>query len=358
MASDNQRQSRENYIAEMNQHNVAIVGATGMVGRTFINLLAERSFPVKTLRLFASQKSKGEILDFNGDQITVDVLTHNSFTDINFALFSAGADVSKTFAPAAVAAGATVIDNSSAFRMDEDVPLVVPEVNPRALDTGSKLIANPNCSTIQMVMAVKPLHDLAVIKRIVVSTYQAVSGTGKDAVQELQQQSKSRLHNEAICAKIYPHQIAFNMLPHIDVFCEGGHTNEELKMVNETRKILEIPQLPVSATCVRVPVYTGHSLSLNLEFEKSISVEAARNALGNFPGVVVLDEPEQAVYPTPAELAGRDEVFVGRIRQDDSIKHGLNLWVVADNLRKGAALNAIQIAELLVRQRTKGINHE
>jgi len=334
----------------MKKQNVAIVGATGVVGRTFIQILEERDFPIAGLRLLASQKSVGQTIQFKQQKFAVELLEPQSFKEIDFALFSAGAGVSREFSPIAAEAGATVIDNSSAFRMDENAALVVPEVNPHALHSQQRIIANPNCSTIQMVVAAKPLHDAGTLKRIVVSTYQAVSGKGKDAVEELKTQSGAVLQKQKINTEVFPHQIAFNALPHIDKFHADGYTFEEIKMVNETRKILELPNLPVSATCVRVPVYTGHSLSLNLEFEKPLEVERARQILSEAPGVVVMDYPPDEVYPTPAFAAGRDEVFVGRIRRDDSVEHGLNLWVVSDNLRKGAALNAIQIAEELIKE--------
>lgn len=334
----------------MKKHNVAIVGATGVVGRTFVQILEERNFPVANLRLLASAKSIGRKIQFKQQEFTLEVLEAASFKDIDLALFSAGAGVSREFAPIAAEAGATVIDNSSAFRMQEDTPLVVPEVNAHVLESHPRIIANPNCSTIQMVVAAKPLHDAATIKRIVVSTYQAVSGKGKDAVEELKNQSAAVLQNEKIITEVFPHQIAFNALPHIDKFHEDGYTFEEIKMVNETRKIMELPNLPVSATCVRLPVYTGHSVSLNLEFEKPLDVKKARQILSESPGVVLMDNPESDVYPTPIFAAGKNEVFVGRIRQDDSVEVGLNLWVVSDNLRKGAALNAIQIAEVLIKE--------
>jgi len=321
-----------------------------VVGRTFIQILEERNFPVAELRLLASHKSVGQKIQFKQQEFAVELLEAQSFKEIDFALFSAGAGVSREFSPIAAEAGATVIDNSSAFRMDENAALVVPEVNPHALNSQQRIIANPNCSTIQMVVAAKPLHDAATIKRIVVSTYQAVSGKGKDAVEELKTQSGAVLQNQKINTEVFPHQIAFNALPHIDKFHADGNTFEEIKMVSETRKILELPNLPVSATCVRVPVYTGHSLSLNLEFKHPLEVDRARQILSEAPGVVLMDKPQDEVYPTPAFAAGRDEVFVGRIRRDDSIEHGLNLWVVSDNLRKGAALNAIQIAEELIKE--------
>jgi aspartate-semialdehyde dehydrogenase len=332
----------------MKKYNVAVVGATGMVGRIFVKLLEERNFPIANIRLLASEHSEGETVKFFNQDINIEILNEDSFQDIDIAFFSAGAQISQQFAPLATESGATVIDNSSAFRMAESVPLVVPEVNPHVLKTHRDIIANPNCSTIQMVVAAKPLHDAASIKRIVVSTYQAVSGTGKAAVQELHQQCEAFIRESQIVTKIYPHQIAFNLLPHIDSFLDAGYSKEELKMVMETQKILEEPHLLISATCVRVPVFNGHSLSLNLEFERPIDVATARFILSKAPGVLLMDDPKNAIYPTPLIASGKDQVFVGRVRQDTSVKHGLNLWIVADNLRKGAALNGIQIAEMLI----------
>ncbi|MFQ5864610.1 MAG: aspartate-semialdehyde dehydrogenase [bacterium] len=331
----------------MRKYDVAVVGATGMVGRTFVKLLEEREFPIAEIRLLASENSEGERIKFFDQDISIEVLKEDSFQGIDLAFFSAGVQISKKFAPMAAESGAIVIDNSSAFRMVEGIPLVVPEVNPQALKMHRNIIANPNCSTIQMVVAAKPLHDAASIKRIVVSTYQAVSGTGKAAMQELQQQCEAFINKDEITEKTYPYQIAFNLLPHIDSFLDGGDTKEEQKMVMETRKILEEPELSISATCVRVPVFNGHSLSLNLEFEQPLDVETARTILSEAPGVLLMDEPKNALYPTPLTVSGTDQVFVGRVRQDTSVDHGLNLWIVADNLRKGAALNAIQIAEML-----------
>ncbi len=333
----------------MQQPNVAIVGATGMVGRTFVNILAERNFPVGELRLLASPRSAGTTMLFRGAEHTVEALDKHSFAGIDIALFSAGASISRDFAPIAADAGATVIDNSSCWRMHAEVPLIVPEVNANALEPHHRIIANPNCSTIQMVVALKPLHDLAGIQRVVASTYQAVSGKGKAAVDEMLQQSRQYLAGEEIEAKEFPHQIVYNALPHIDVFGDDGYTREEQKMVNETRKIMAEPDLRVSATCVRISVHTGHCVSANIEFAQPIDPAEARDALARFPGVRVLDEPANNIYPTPVDSANKDEVFVGRIRQDPSVEHGLNVWIVSDNLRKGAALNTIQIAELLVR---------
>ncbi|MFH0925936.1 MAG: aspartate-semialdehyde dehydrogenase [bacterium] len=331
-----------------NKYNIAVVGATGVVGREMITTLEERAFPVDKLELLASTRSAGSAVEFNDQDIIVQVLTPDSFKGIDIALFSAGASVSKEFAPLAVKAGAVVIDNSSAFRMEEEVPLVVPEVNPKDIENHKGIIANPNCSTIQMVVALKPIHDKARIKRIVVSTYQAVSGTGKKAIDELLEQVKALLSFQEPVVKIYPYQIAFNCLPQIDVFLENGYTKEEMKMVNETKKIMGDNSIRVSATTVRVPVFISHSESVNIETEQKITANEARKLLSNAPGVEVIDNPNQSEYPLAINAAGKDEVFVGRIREDLSIAHGLNMWIVADNLRKGAALNAVQIAEHLV----------
>lgn len=330
------------------EYRVAVVGATGMVGMTMREILEERGFPVSELRLLASERSRGRRLPFRGEEVEVQVLDEGSFQGIDLALFSAGAEISRRFAPHAVRAGALVVDNSSAFRMDPGVPLVVPEVNPRAAFEHQGLIANPNCSTIQMVVVLKPLHDRSPLRRVVVSTYQSVSGTGKEAVEELKAQSEAVLRGEDPVPAVYPHPIAFNCLPHIDVFFPNGYTREEMKMVEETRKIMGLPDLPVSATTVRVPVFVGHSESVNAEFEDPISPEEARRILAGAPGVEVVDDPDNLRYPMAVDAAGKDACFVGRIRADLSCPRALNLWVVADNLRKGAALNAVQIAELVL----------
>jgi len=330
--------------------NVAVVGATGAVGSEILKILDERKFPVGELRLLASERSLGKSLEFRGRPINVELLTSDSFNGIDIALFSAGASRSREFAHAAVEAGAVVIDNSSAFRMEDDVPLIVPEVNPHAAKNHHGIIANPNCSTIQMVVALHPLHVKAKIRRIVVATYQSVSGAGQSGVEELSSQVRSLLTFQSLEAEVFPHQIAFNCLPHIDVFLEDGYTKEEVKMVNETRKIMEAPDILVSPTAVRVPVFYGHSEAVNVEFESPMSPEYARDILAVSPGVAVVDDPSENSYPLATECAGRDEVFVGRIRSDGTLKHGLNMWVVSDNVRKGAALNAVQIAELLLRQ--------
>ena len=330
-------------------YNVAVVGATGAVGREMIDILEERKFPLGELRFLASERSAGDTLDFRGDELAVAALTASSFEGVDIAFFSAGADVSRRFGPVAVQQGAVVIDNSSAFRMEPHVPLVVPEVNPEALSSHRGLIANPNCSTIQLVMALKPIHDAVRIRRIVVTTFQSVSGTGKEAMDELLSQSKAVLNFQSVEPKVYPHQIAFNCLPHIDEFEENGSTREELKLVNETKKILDDQSIQITATTVRVPVFRGHSESVNLETEGPLLPNEARAVLSAAPGVIVYDDPKRALYPLALTAAGEDAVYVGRIRQDTSVEHGLNLWIVSDNLRKGAALNTVQIAEELIK---------
>jgi aspartate-semialdehyde dehydrogenase len=325
--------------------SVAIVGATGMVGREFIKILEQRNFPIDGMRLLASDRSSGKKIFVNHDEIVVEETTAESLKDIDIAFFSAGAEVSRHFAPIAAKAGAVVIDNSSAFRMEPDIPLVVPEVNPEDIGKHKGIIANPNCSTIQMVVALYPLHKVNPIKRIVVSTYQAVSGTGAAAVDELTTQAKQVLDGQTPAPHIYPHQIAFNVLPEIDVFMDNGYTKEEWKMVEESRKIMHADDLAISATCVRVPVFTGHSEVVNVEFTDIISTDEVERILSKAPGIRVLDDPTISLYPQPWSAAGSDEVFVGRIRQDASSLRGLVMWIVADNLRKGAALNAVQIAE-------------
>jgi aspartate-semialdehyde dehydrogenase len=332
-------------------YSVAVAGATGAVGQMMIKVLEERAFPVGRIRLLASERSEGRELVFNGEKVRVQKLDHNSFDGVDVALFSAGGDRSLTFAPSAAKAGAVVIDNSSAWRMDPDVPLVVPEVNPHAI-AGYKnkgIIANPNCSTIQMVVALKPLHDYAGIKRIVVSTYQAVSGTGQKAIIELEGQIKAWANGQPMENRVYPHRIAFNCLPHIDSFLDNGYTKEEMKMVNETRKILETPDIKVSATAVRVPVFYGHSEAVNVEFERNLSPQKAKELLADAPGVRLVDDPKANEYPMAIEAAGQDLTFVGRIREDLSCANGLVMWIAADNIRKGAATNAVQIAEILIR---------
>jgi aspartate-semialdehyde dehydrogenase len=328
---------------------VAVAGATGAVGREMIEILEERNFPVSELVPLASERSEGERLEFRGQKWTVKRLTKDSFAGVDIALFSAGGQRSLEFAPAAVAAGAVVIDNSSAFRMDPKVPLVVPEVNPHAVAKHSGIIANPNCSTIGMVVVLKPIHDKAKIKRIVVTTFQSVSGTGKKAMDELAGQTVALLNFRDVETKVYPHQIAFNCLPHIDSFLENGYTKEEMKMVNETRKIMGDDSIRLTATTVRVPVFRCHGEAINIEMEKKISPNEVRALLSAAPGVIVYDDPARNVYPLQLDVAGKDEVYVGRIREDESVPNGFNMWVVSDNLRKGAALNAVQIAEELIK---------
>ncbi|MDD6598634.1 aspartate-semialdehyde dehydrogenase [Anaerovibrio sp.] len=338
----------------MKKYNVAILGATGAVGQEFLNLIEERNFPFAELKLLASKRSAGKKIQFMGKEYTVEEATDASFEGVDIALFAGGA-ASKTFAPAAVKAGAVVIDNSSAFRMDPEVPLVVPEVNPEAIASHKGIIANPNCSTIIMVMALKPLYDVSKIKRIVVSTYQAVSGGGKEAMAELEEQVKAINEGREVVANILPgaslakhYQIAFNLIPQIDVFKENLYTKEEMKMIDETKKIMSDDSLRITATTVRVPVYRSHAESVNVEFEDEVSVEKAREVLADFPGVTLTDNPDEQVYPMPLETSGKDDVEVGRIRKDYSIDNGLNFWVCGDQIRKGAALNALQIAEYMI----------
>ena len=332
-------------------YRVAVVGATGAVGQQMVACLEERRFPVAQLFPLASERSLGKKVTFLGKEIPVEVLTKDSFSGVDIALFSAGGSISKEYGPIAAAAGAVVVDNSSAWRMDPEVPLVVPEVNPQDIGLYTKrgIIANPNCSTIQMVVVLQPLHAAARIKRVVVSTYQAVSGTGQKAVDELVEQVKALFACQTVKNKVYPHRIAFNCLPHIDVFLENGYTKEEMKMVLETQKIMGDESIEVTATTVRVPVFYGHSEALNLETEKKLTPAEARKILAKAPGVKVVDNPAKNQYPMPLDAAGQDLTLVGRIREDFSIENGLNLWVVADNIRKGAATNAVQIAEILIR---------
>ncbi|MBF8266955.1 MAG: asd [Dehalococcoidia bacterium] len=332
---------------------VAIVGATGLVGGEFLRVLEQRHFPVDSLRLYASDRSAGRRLPFAGEEIEVAETDESSFEGVDIALFSAGADISRRFSPIAARAGAVVIDNSAAFRMDPQVPLVVPEVNPEDIRSHQGIIANPNCSTIQMVVALNPLHRVSPIKRIVVSTYQAVSGTGSNAMDELRQQTALLMDGkeEQIAPKVYPHQIAFNALPFVEGFLENDYTTEEWKMLQETRKIMHEPNVPICATCVRVPVYISHGEAVNVELSRPMSAQEARDILSKAPGVKVLDDPRANLYPLPIWAAGTDDVFVGRIRRDVSHPNGLVMWVVADNLRKGAALNAVQIAEVMVKEK-------
>ena len=330
----------------MSQH-VAIAGATGAVGTEFLKLLEARDFPMKSLRLLASSRSAGSKLKFRGENLEVEELTPKSFKGIDIAFFSAGGSRSKEFAPHAVDSGAVVIDNSSAFRMDEKVPLVVPEINPKQAFEHQGLIANPNCSTIQMVVALNPIHRAANIQRVVVSTYQAVSGAGASAMEELKQQLRAWANGEPMKQEVFPTQIAFNLFPHIDVFQDNGYTKEEMKMVHETRKIMNAPNMQISATCVRVPVLRAHSEAVWVETEKPLSESEARELFEKEPGIVVQDERESGGYPTPWHITETQETYVGRIRKDISHPNGLTFWVVADQLYKGAALNAIQIAEVL-----------
>ncbi len=330
------------------QLRVGVVGATGAVGREMLKTLEQREFPATVVRALASSRSAGQEIPFRDGRLVVEELAEHSFQDMDLALFSAGGGTSEKFAPIAARAGCVVVDNSSVWRMDPEVPLVVPEVNPDDLARHKGIIANPNCSTIQMVVVLKPLHDVGKIKRVVVSTYQSVSGTGQKAIQELENQVRQIFNMQEPEAKIYPHQIAFNCLPHIDVFLDNDYTKEEMKMILETKKIMGDQNIRLTATTVRVPVFYGHSESVNVETEKKITPAEARVILSQAPGVQVLDNPKEKIYPMPIHATGEDLTFVGRIREDESIANGLNLWIVADNLRKGAALNAVQIAEVLL----------
>lgn len=327
---------------------LAVVGATGAVGKEMISILEERDFPAQEIIPLASARSAGSKIPYKGGELTVQELTQDSFQGIDMAVFSAGGATSEKFAPIAARSGCVVVDNSSAWRMDPQVPLVVPEVNPGDLEWHQGIIANPNCSTIQMVVALKPLHDVSRIQRVVVSTYQAVSGSGQEAVQELETQVTQLFNMEELTVSAYPYQIAFNCLPHLDDFLDSGYTKEEMKMVNETVKIMGDDSIKVSATTVRVPVFYGHSESLNVQTESKISRDEARAILSQAPGIKVLDNPQEKIYPMPIFAAGQDDTFVGRIREDTSTDNALDMWVVADNIRKGAALNTIQIAEYLL----------
>ena len=348
----------------MRRVKVAVAGATGAVGREMLKVLEDRDFPVSELVPLASERSEGHKLEFRGEELTVRRLRPESFDGVDIALFSPGASVSREFAPYAARAGAVVVDNSSAFRMDADVPLVVPEVNPRAVELalkpgGRRIIANPNCSTIQLVVVLKPLHEAAGLERVVVSTYQSVSGAGQKGIDELEQQSRALFNMEETAPKKFPHRIAFNLLPEIGPANANGYTEEEMKMVNETRKIMALPDLRVSATCVRVPVFYCHSEAANLAFREDLTPERAREVLRAAPGVKVVDDLAQHVYPMPLLGAGNDDTLVGRIRKDLAQERGLALFVVSDNLRKGAATNAVQIAELLLRDHepSLGLKH-
>jgi aspartate-semialdehyde dehydrogenase len=340
-----------------NGYRVGVLGATGLVGSTILELLADRDFPVEELVPFASERSAGKEIEWQGQSLTVQPLREDTIQGIDLVLSSAGGSVSAEWTPQLVAAGATVVDNTSYWRMHEDVPLVVSEVNPDALAGHGGIIANPNCSTMQMVVALKPLYDAAGIERLVVSTYQAVSGTGKAAIDELRAQARALVGGyELPEPQIYPHQIAFNVLAHAGNFKDGDdHTDEERKLINETRKILGDPEIKVSATCVRVPVVTGHSEAVNVETREPLDPERARELLNAAPGVTVVDDPSAAEYPMAVEAAGKDDVFVGRIRRDAGNERALDMWIVSDNLRKGAATNAVQLAELLVERGLVGV---
>jgi len=331
-------------------YNVAVVGVTGAVGTKMLETLEKRNFPVNTLKVLASARSVGKEVQFKGNTYKVEEATPEAFEGIDIALFSAGSSVSELLAPEAAKRGAVAIDNTSFFRMHPDVPLVVPEVNPQDISEHKGIIANPNCSTIQMVVALKPIHDKYKIKKIVVSTYQAVSGTGQKAIQELKTQSQEVLSGKPVQANVYPHQIAFNVLPQIDVFEENGFTKEEMKMVNETHKIFGDDSIEVTPTCVRVPVFNGHSESVYIETEKQFELSDVRTILSQGEGIGLVDDPENSGYPLPLHATGQEATYVGRIRKDLYHPNGLNMWVVADNLLKGAALNAVQIAEKLIQQ--------
>ena len=332
----------------MKDCRIAIVGATGAVGQVFLDLLAERDFPADFVRLCASKRSEGKTLEVSGEPVTVEVATPELLREVDFAFIAASSDVSRELAPIAVREGALVIDDSSVFRMDPDVPLVVPEVNADDLEQHRGIVSIPNCSTTPLVMALRPLNDANPIRRVIADTYQSVSGTGAAAMEELRTQSGQVLQDQRVEPKAYPHQIAFNALPQVEPFLDNGYTNEEMKMVQETRKILHLPDLALSATCVRVPVMVGHSEAVHIEFTNPISPSEVREVLSGFAGVKVLDDPNSNLYPMPIDASGKDEVFVGRIRQDLSHPNGIALWIVSDNLRKGAALNSLQIADEVV----------
>ena len=340
----------------MKKYNIAILGATGAVGQELLNLIEERNFPFNELRLLASSRSAGKIINFMNKDYTVQEATPTMLEGIDIALF-AGGSISKDFAPHAVKAGAVVIDNSSYFRMDPEVPLIVAEVNPEDIAKHKGIIANPNCSTIIACMALKPIHDLSKIKRFIVSTYQAVSGAGKEGIDELENQVKQYVNGEEMVANILPsaslskhYPIAFNLIPQVDVFLDNDYSKEEMKMVNETRKIFNAPDMRITATTVRVPVFRSHAESINLELENEVSIADIKNALQNFPGVTLQDDPQNMIYPMPLYTSLLDDVYVGRIRKDDSAPNSLNLWVVGDQIRKGAALNTLQIAEVMIKR--------
>jgi aspartate-semialdehyde dehydrogenase len=328
---------------------IAIVGATGAAGQTTLKILQERKFPVREIRCFASERSAGKTVEFAGAPVRVEKVADASFKGVEIAFFSAGSAQSKAFAPAAVRFGAVVVDKSSAFRMDPEVPLVVPEINPQAAKRHKGIVASPNCTTVVTVMPLKPIHDAARIRRVVATSYQAVSGAGVNGVEELRRQTLAWARGEPIEVRFFPHQIAFNLLPHIDRFDDSGYTGEELKLVNEVRKILEEPEMKISPTTVRVPVFTAHSVAVNVETEEKVTAARARELFDSFPGLRLWDDPARNRYPMPIVVEGQDDCFVGRIREDLSSDRGLNFWVVGDQLRKGAATNAVQIAELLIR---------
>ncbi len=332
----------------MKEYNVAVVGATGAVGREMLSILEERDFPFADLKVLASERSAGKKLNCKGKEYIVEATTPESFDGVDIALFSAGAGVSKKFAPEAVKHGAVVVDNSSAWRMDPEIPLVVPEVNPGDIFKHKGIIANPNCSTIQMVAALKAIYDAVGIERVIVSTYQAVSGTGKAAIDELKEQAKAILDSKEVKSEVYPYQIAFNVLPHIDIFFDDGYTKEEMKMVNETKKIMGDDSIKLTVTAARVPVVYGHAEAVNIETKEKLTALQAKGLLDAASGVRVVDNPEELIYPMQVDAESTDDVLVGRIREDNTIDKGLNLWIVANNLRKGAALNTIQIAERLI----------
>lgn len=334
----------------MKKYKVAVLGATGMVGQEMLKILEQRNFPIESIKMTASARSVGQKLKFRGQEYEVEEATPDAYEGIEIVLSSAGASVSRELAPAIVKHGAVIIDNTSAFRMEDDVPLVVTEVNSHTLKNHKGIIANPNCSTMQLMLALKPLHDYVPLKRVLVSTYQAVSGAGTKAIKELMDQSQAIINGnfEKPEKTVLPQAIGFNVIPHGGKFLDNGYTEEEIKITNETRKILELPNLPVAATSVRVPVVTGHSECVNVEFERPVDPDKARELMAAFPGVIVVDNPEIHSYPMPVDAAGKDEVFVGRVRKDLSNNNALNMWVVSDNIRKGAALNAVQIAEKMI----------
>lgn len=335
-------------LKKKNKYIVAVVGATGAVGREMVSILEDRKFPISELVLLASERSAGERIEFHGKNRSVSKLAKDSFEEVDIALFSAGSERSLKYAPVAVAAGAVVIDNSNAFHMDAKVPLVVPEINAHAIDKHAGIIANPNSSTIALLMALKPIHDAVKVKRVVVTSFQSVSGTGKDAIDELASQTVALLNFKDIETKVYPYQIAFNCIPHIDSFMENGYTREEMTLANETKKIMDDASISLTATAVRVPVFRCHAESVNIETETKLGANEARAVLSKMPGVIVYDDASRSIYPLQLDVSGKDEIYVGRVREDETVKNGLNLWIVIDNIRKGAALNAVQIAEQLL----------